>query len=201
MQACSLAQLLACRLFSGEAMPVGSTRTREAGTLVACAVFAKVRVHSSNCAACRCRPGTWFGKPSQASAVACAAHGWTNSAADVLKCPACQQTLAFTASSTLHGHDADTLVQDFVAQLSSKHEAFCVWHDQGSCASNEILPFPAAPQKLVCEAFVGRIAELGQLEGLPCLGGLGIATMTSQCLAQLMALLDATAVPLQVCIR
>lgn len=129
--------------------------------------------------------------------MACASHGWTNTAVDVLKCTACQQTLAFSPSSTLHGHDADELVEQFVAQLSHQHEPFCMWRGHEPCCSST-LPFPPAPQQRVCEAFAGRIAQLGQLEALPSLGGLGIATIANQCLDQLMALLDATSVPVQV---
>lgn len=156
-------------------------------------VTCKQSASSSTC----CRPGTWFGKPARISAAVCASHGWTNSGMDALKCAACNAVLSFTSSDTLHGHDADALVDTFLSNLSQKHEAYCLWHSHEP-TRHDLIAFPAAQPAAVCEAFVGRIAELGQLDSLPHLGGAGMALLTDRCLNQLIALLEATAVPIAV---
>ena len=144
-----------------------------------------------------CRPGTWFGKPSRLRPIVCASHGWTNSSIDTLSCPACGATIAFTASDSLVGSDADEAISEFVQQLSNKHEPFCIWHGHPP-TKHDLHAFPSGSQAAVCDAMVERIAELAQLAAMPLLGGPGLAVLTDRCLPQLLALLETTTIPITV---
>jgi C3HC zinc finger-like len=116
---------------------------------------------------------------------------------DTLRCTACKATLAFTASDALHGNDASAAVDDFLSELSQKHSSYCIWHAHQP-TSHDVLAFPSAQPEAVCEAFVGRVAELGQLEAMPYLGGYGMALLSDRCLNQLLALLETPVVPIPV---
>jgi C3HC zinc finger-like len=116
---------------------------------------------------------------------------------DALKCAACGVTLAFTSSDSLHGHDADAAVDNFLTDLSHKHSSYCIWHAHQP-TSHDLVAFPTAQPPAVCEAFVGRVAELCQLEALPYLGGYGMALLSDRCLDQLMGLLETAVVPIAV---
>jgi hypothetical protein len=146
---------------------------------------------------CAHRPGTWFGKPARLSATVCASHGWTNSSMDTLECPSCGAVVAFTSSDTLLGHDADEAVDAFLRDLAQRHTSYCIWHGHPP-TSHDLIAFPTAQAYPVCEALVGRIAELAQLEALPYLGGSGMAVLTDRCLNQLLAYLDTAVVPIMV---
>jgi hypothetical protein len=116
---------------------------------------------------------------------------------DTLTCGACSKVLAYTASERLCGREADAAASSFEQQLHEAHASHCIWHSHPP-VSAELIGFPSAQPHVVCEAFVGRVAELAGLNGLPCLGGYGIALLTDRCLAQVLALLDATTVPISV---
>ena len=116
---------------------------------------------------------------------------------DTLTCQSCGATLAHTASERLHGAEADAATAAFEVELRVRHTAYCIWHSHEAVAA-DLIAFPSAQPHLVCEAFVGRVEELTALNGLPPLGGLGLAVLAERCLPQLLAVLDATAVPVQV---
>jgi len=142
-----------------------------------------------------CRAATWFGKPPALSPIACAAHGWTNTAADTLKCPFCNATVAF--QSSLHGTDAAAAADAFLERLASAHDACCPWR-AAAPSSAALVAFPPASQPLVCAAFVRRVARLATLAASPALGGNGIAALLEgAAAAQLTALLHADCVPVR----
>lgn len=143
------------------------------------------------------RPGTWFGKPARLAPAVCAAHGWTNTGMDTLTCQSCGATLAHTSSERLVGADADAAAAQLEEQLRTAHTAYCIWHSHEAVGA-DLIAFPSAQPALVCDAFAGRVEELAALDGLPALGGLGLAVLAERCLPQLLAVLDATAVPVQV---
>lgn len=103
----------------------------------------------------------------------------------------------YTASERLFGHEADEASRNFQKQLREAHDPHCIWHSHSPVGA-ELIGFPSAQPHAVCEAFVGRVAELAGLDGLPFLGGYGIAILTDRCLAQVLALLDTTMVPIPV---
>lgn len=142
------------------------------------------------------RPGHWFAKPSEVSALICASHGWINSGMDRLSCPCCKQSLTFTGTRTAR-RASDSTVDSFVKKLRSGHHERCPWaHAQADCSS--LIAFPTALPEPIWQAFVDRLAQLALVEALPSVACRGVSKLAQQRFPQLLALLDASAVPVQV---
>jgi C3HC zinc finger-like len=116
---------------------------------------------------------------------------------DTLKCCVCQEVVAFTASSKLHGRAANEAAAPFLASLEDKHSRSCPWRGPHEVAT-KVLAFPPADGSLVCKTLAHRVANLASVSALPALGGSGLATLCREALGQVIALLRAAAVPARV---
>lgn len=144
-----------------------------------------------------CRPGHWFAKPSEASAVVCASHGWLNIGADKLQCSCCSNVLTFPTTKARILSKTDPDVTAFVAKLRSGHHSGCPWaHPQPT--HQELVAFPTCHAEPICQAFVDRINKLATLDALPPVASKGLQKLVDGRLYQVLSLLDASKVPVKV---
>ena len=145
-----------------------------------------------------CRPGHWFAKPAQASALICTSHGWTNSGMDKLTCPCCKNTLTYSGTRAAKQDDCSPALTAFATQLRTAHHERCPWaHAQADCSV--LVAFPTAPPAPIWQAFLERLTQLCEVDALPTVSSKGLSKLAQQRFPQLLTLLDASSVPVQVC--
>jgi C3HC zinc finger-like len=127
----------------------------------------------------------------------CASHGWINTGMDKLTCPFCKNTLTYSGTRAAQLDDSNSALTAFATQLRTGHHERCPWaHAQADCSV--LVAFPTAPPAPIWQAFVERLTQLCQVDALPTVSSKGLAKLAQQRFPQLLTLLDASAVPVQV---
>jgi hypothetical protein len=116
---------------------------------------------------------------------------------DKLTCPSCKHTLTYSGTRAAKLDDSSSALTAFASQLRTGHHERCPWaHAQADCSA--LVAFPTAPPLPIWQAFVERLTQLCQVDALPTVSSKGLSKLAQQRFPQLLALLDAAAVPVQV---
>nr|CCA20896.1 conserved hypothetical protein [Albugo laibachii Nc14] len=90
----------------------------------------------------------WFAKPPVINVYQAARHGWSNFAADSLKCCCCDAVLCFSIDSKLTNDGVDRVAKRYAALLMKGHHHHCPWRDNPSPTAFTMLPVRTATERV-----------------------------------------------------
>ncbi|XP_030439593.1 uncharacterized protein LOC115661459 [Syzygium oleosum] len=110
-------------------------------------------------------PSNWFGKPKDASSLACARRGWISIGLDTIECESCGASLNYDPSAFVVHSGAGSSGEDFAKQLDGGHKASCPW--RGNSCPESLAQFPPTPPSALIGGYKDRCDGLLQFSALP----------------------------------
>ncbi|XP_010275066.1 PREDICTED: uncharacterized protein LOC104610239 [Nelumbo nucifera] len=121
------------------------------------------------------KPSNWFGKPKDASSLACARRGWVNVDVDKIVCESCGANLSFVLLASWTPTEVDTAGEAFAKQLDTGHKVTCPW--RGNSCAESLVQFPPTPPSALIGGYKDRCDGLLQFLSLPVVAASAIEQM------------------------